>query len=491
MKPTQANLAKTLRHLSQDLNMLPKHSGIVVGVSGGPDSVALLFWLLESTGRTDMRIQVAHLNHGIRGVEAERDADFVKDLCARLKVPFNFSEVNVNRIAKERERGIEEAARYARYRFFGQVAAATGFSIVAVGHTANDQAETVLINLIRGTGTLGLSGMRPISKIPGSGLTLIRPFLAVSRQDVLDYLETIQQDYCVDSSNLEAVGLRSRIRHHVLPMLEKERSGTTRRLIDLAEIVSADVEVLAPQYRDSFQEVAREINDAIEFDRLEFRNHKLGARRAILRIAMNELVGQMNTPGFTVLEAARKLVESDNPSARMDLGSHLTLVLNYDLAVISRGSLNNQKPSAGFLLPSADVITLMIPGYLHMHQTEWGIETEIARKDDELRVAISSNRDFNTAYFDADIVGKQLMARPRQSGDRIQPLGMQGKSRKLSDLMIDKKVARNERGKVPVIVTADNDIIWVVGICQSHKYQVTKKTKRILVMRVLRSDQVI
>lgn len=245
-----ADLRQTLARLCGE------HARIVLGVSGGADSVALLRGLREA-GWND-RVIAAHLNHRLRGQEAEDDARWVQALCQRLSVPAEIGECDVAARAAQTNTGIEEAARSARYHFFSDVARRRAAPFVAVAHTADDQAETVLHHVLRGTGLAGLGGM-PESRPLSDGLTLIRPVLTLSRTVLRTYLASIGQDFREDSSNASRDHTRNRLRQELLPLLARDYNPQiVERLLSLSQLAREAQEVLAHRARQLMQACLRD-----------------------------------------------------------------------------------------------------------------------------------------------------------------------------------------------------------------------------------------
>ncbi len=214
-----------LQQLQTAITAQPKHyqqgGRLLLAVSGGADSVALLRGMLTFQKEFLLEIAVVHLNHQLRGGHSESDAQWVKELCSTFDVPFFLGKKDVSTIAKERRKGIEETARLVRYEFFKEIARAENFSSIAVAHHANDQAETVLHHILRGTGIAGLSGM-PLSRELEEGVQLLRPMLHISRKDILSYLQKIHQPFLEDATNQENHYTRNRIRNQLLPLLKEE-----------------------------------------------------------------------------------------------------------------------------------------------------------------------------------------------------------------------------------------------------------------------------
>jgi len=277
------DILKKVRHTIETHGLLAPGDGIVVGVSGGPDSLCLLHVLLRLREEYRLRLHVAHLNHGARGAEADAAAEFVASLAAEWGLPVTVERQDVPALARAHKLAFEEAARRVRYAFLARVAGEAGAHKIAMGHNGDDQAETVLMHLLRGAGLAGLRGMLPITPItdyrllepfiqyPISNLqppAIIRPLLQVSRSEIEHYCTDHDLAPRFDRSNLDTTYFRNRLRHELLPLLETYNPNVHTRLRHTAAVVAADYELLIQLREQAWAEVVREERDtAIAFDR--------------------------------------------------------------------------------------------------------------------------------------------------------------------------------------------------------------------------------
>lgn len=322
-KTVQA-VAGTLRRL----HLLPEASGIVIGLSGGPDSVALAAILAElAAGRRQWKLTLAHLHHGLRPA-AEGDQAFVARLAEAWGLPLVTHRVKVRDLARRNGLGIEEAARIARYEFLERVAREAGAAFVAVGHHQDDQAETVLMNFLRGSAVRGLSGMpirRPIRL--GSSVTLVRPLLDVRRCDLLDYLAARGLTWVEDETNLSPAMRRNRVRHELLPMLEREFApGLARRLVLLAENLRAVEELLSGRAASAWESaVASATSRSVEFHLASLRDEGRAVCGELVMAAMERLGagrGELTAEG---LASVWQTVISPRGGRQLDLPGGVTL----------------------------------------------------------------------------------------------------------------------------------------------------------------------
>ncbi|MBI3760728.1 MAG: tRNA lysidine(34) synthetase TilS, partial [Chloroflexi bacterium] len=460
--------------------MLPPGAPVVVGVSGGPDSLCLLHVLLRlRESQTDtFSIHVAHLNHGLRGEASQADADSVAGLATGWGLPVTVETADVRRLARERRLSVEEAARQARYAFLAAVAAGVGAPTVAVAHNADDQAETVLMHFLRGSGVGGLRGMLPETQISdlrlliadGSvsnqqstirNLSLIRPLLTTSRSDIAAYCAEHNLEPRFDASNLDTTYFRNRLRHAVLPALEKASPGIRDRLLRLADVAGADAEVLRSALESARSlAVLAESPQAITFDLGAFRSLPLGLRRALVRDAAARLRSGLRDIDFLPVEAAAQLAMTGHAGARAPLPGGLSLTLSYDTFRIAPEGA----PAVPAKLPllSRDVcLPVAVPGVTRLPESPWALSAEVVSPGEWRLDEIEGNEDPWRAFLSWD-TPRSLMLRARKPGDRFQPHGMGGAGQKISDFMITNKIPAAWRESLPLL-TGGDAILWVCG----------------------------
>ncbi len=408
---------------------------LLVGVSGGADSVALLDVLVAGSWRP----HVCHLNHQLRGADSDADAEFVRQLAARYELP---STIESRKIAAE-----EDAARRARHEFFGSVAARTGINKLALAHTADDQVETFLLRLLRGAGVPGLVGIWPERRI--GELRVIRPLLKVTRAEVLEYLRERKLTWREDASNADTRFTRNRVRHELLPLLEREFNPGIR------DVLSRTAEILRDEDFYLLHHVARTFfmascqGDAVNLKALA--SYPVAIQRRVLRLwlgAEDELGPRFS---FEQIEAVRQLALSESPSAEVALPEGLVVYREYD--VLRKASRKDLEPIRGrwpFNMSGETVIR------------ELGGRFIVGEEGEQ---------------FDADALGTGLFVRTWENGDRFQPLGMEHE-KKLQDFFVDEKVPRNQRGRTPLLCAADGRIAWVVGHRIAEPFKVTGLTRR-------------
>ncbi len=442
---------------------------LVLAVSGGADSLAMLHLFTKGGLHSRDKIIAAHLDHMLRP-ESSADARIVEEICREWGIACETGTADVARIAAESRQTIEQAARSARYEFLGQVAARSHSRFIVVGHTRDDQAETVLMHLVRGSGTRGLRGMKPIRSLPGTpSLTLVRPLLGTSRAQVEAYCAAHQLSPLTDPTNQDPAFFRNRVRHELLPQLEELNPQIRDRLSAMAEVVRADVDYLALQTLAALKATMRRGgNGVVHLDRALWRQLPLSLRRRTLRTVLRRLDDAQEV-GYLSLEQARQVAESGEVGAKSSLPGDLTLLVDYKTIAIGRAALGRSHE-----LPQLEVSqTLDIPGVLALDE-QWLLEARLMQSPDQVQF----DDDPLTEYVDAGRVG-QLLVRTRQPGDRIQPLGMDGQSAKVSDLMINRRIPKHLRARLP-IVGNEEYIVWVVGVGIDERARIHSGTKRVL-----------
>jgi tRNA(Ile)-lysidine synthase len=440
---------------------------LVVAVSGGADSVCLLHILVRHQVDLGIRLHVAHLNHRLRGAESDADAAYATELAMRLCVP---ATVDCRDVASYRSRkggSLEEAAREVRYCFLAEVAAEAGAFGVAAGHTRDDHVETILLHLLRGSGTAGLTGLHPRSVLSygeNSGqIEVIRPLIEITRQETLSYCRRHRLAPRSDSSNESPSFLRNRVRLELLPLLRNYNPNIHEALLRLAEIAGDDVSFIEQQATLMWQELARTENEVLYLDIEKMCVLPRAIQRQVFRRAVKQLRGDLRDIEADHIEAMMEsLLKPAGKSFCLPDG--LTLSTEYGRLVLA--------PAGAPICPLPalkDTCSINIPGETDL--SGWRVKAEVTGS------CAGSDNGFS-ASFDFDKVGKKLVVRRRKPGDRFQPLGM-SQTKKLQDFMVDVKIPRSWRERVP-LVSAGEQILWVVGWRIDDRVKVTDKTKKIL-----------
>jgi len=459
---------------------------LVVGVSGGADSLCLLHALhaLRSLAPAlGLTLHVAHLDHGLRMASAD-DAAWVRALCADWDLPCTLGRYAVRALAERERLSLEEAARQARYRFLAEVAQQIGARAVAVGHTADDQAETVLLHLIRGAGLEGLAGMAPDAPWPlpeepaNVSLRVLRPLLAVARADTEAYCATVGLPPRQDESNRNPAFARNRVRLELLPLLRELNPAITAALGRTAETIAGDMAVLQALEREVWAAVAVEEPGRVHLARGAFEQQPMGLQRRLLRRAVATLASLQDLT-WEHVEAARRIALAGRTGACAPLPHGLRLRVDYDGLWIEPA----RQAAAGADWPAlAQPVRLHIPGEAAL-AAGWRITACLLARA-ELPADWATARDPWAAYLDADLTGESVLLRPRQPGDWLLPLGLHGRQ-KLSDLLINVKTPAACRDSLPLVLVGEA-IAWVVGVRCDQRFAVTDHTARVCALRVAR-----
>ena len=448
----------------------------LLAVSGGPDSTALLLVLahLSAAGGLKLDLWLAHFDHGLRR-QAEREAEkaFLSGLADKLGLPLLLGQGDVRAYARQHRLSLEEAARELRYRFLAEQAGEAAISVVATGHTADDQAETVLMHLVRGSGLTGLAGMRPSSPWPFPGhddLLLVRPLLEVSRRETERYCQEEGLSPCLDVTNLLLGPLRNRIRHQLLPLLRRYNPKIEGALLRLAAATASDLAYLEGTAKAFWHALAVKDKGSVGFPRSELAALPLAIRSRLLQAACQELLADARQ-----IEAVHihSMVEAlaKRAGSRISLPGDLAFAVDGEFVRLTLG-----REAAARLRPIPET-PLAVPGRTTV--AGWLIEAETLP---DRKVEVGA--DPYEALMDYQAVGGQLTVRSRRRGDRFRPLGLGGE-KKLQDYLVDAKVPRDERDAVP-LVCASWGIAWVVGHRIDERARVGEDTRTVLHLKFRR-----
>ena len=484
-------LVKRVRQTIERYDLLPRGEPVVVGVSGGPDSLCLLHVLWCLADDYDLMLHVAHLNHRIRGAEADADAAFVADLAAEWGLPCAITARDVPALAHQHKLAMEEAARQVRYTFLAEVARQVGSRTVAVGHNADDQAETVLMHFLRGAGLAGLRGMLPKTPLSdyrllegqtGAALSLVRPLLETPRAEIEAYCAEHGLRPRFDRSNLDTTYFRNRLRHELLPYLETYRSNIREVIRRMARVVVDDYALLREVLEETWVKVMRAADDeAIILDLAGWRALPLSLQRATVREAVHRLRRHLRNINFCHIEDAVTVAREKGTGAVASLPQGLRLTVGYEVLTLAGEDYRPVPLDWPALLVEA--LPLAVPGRTPMPGLSgWRVEAQWLSPD-ELPPGWATDPDPWQAFLDAGAVSEGLSLRQRRPGDRFQPQGMGGRSKSLSDFLINVKVPAAWRDWVPLLVSGDDCILWVAGWRLDERARVTPETRRVLHLR--------
>jgi tRNA(Ile)-lysidine synthase len=444
-------------------NRVEVHASILVGISGGPDSVALLHGLIALRGQRVIRtVTAAHLNHRLRGDESDRDETFVRELCERLGLELVIEQAD--RLGSHRG-NLEERARVYRHGFLNRVSEQSGADYIALAHQADDQAETVLLRLLRGCGLAGAAAMAEAG--PGR---LLRPLLRLRRRQILRYLESVGAAYVTDSSNLRGPSARSRVRNELIPLIECNYAPRmTARLNEFADELRAVGDFLT---ECAVSELRRHCTTDGRLDLIGFRSLHQALAAAMLREYLRERRGDLLGVNRAHIESMRSLCLYGPPNGVCVLPGGWRMRREYACAVIEQVPSNPAAPFDVRLLNDATT-TVEGAGFEFDLETIEASGAFLARHRNYLRTTRMET------LFDAETIGDYIVVRNFRLGDRIRPLGMAG-SRKVQDVFTDQKLPRERRQSWPLIVTSDGEILWIPGMARGGAALVTPATRKVL-----------
>jgi len=450
---------------------------LLVAVSGGPDSIALLSLLHRLAQPWRLTLTAIHCNYGLRGSESDGDESFVREFCQERQLSL---VIHRPTLVKRRQRSsLQARARDARYDFMRQLAHEVGAVRIAVGHTANDQAETVLMCMLRGAGMAGLAGM-PYTREDG----IIRPLLASTRGEVLTYLGHEGLTYRHDSSNEKPLYYRNRIRKDLLPVITRLAPAAVRVLQRQADVVREDERYLERVTRDLVQTLVIPDSGGVQrVDLQAFMELSVALQRRLVRTILRTYDAEGRASSLQVVESVRHVLLKGKTGVRLSLTQ--VLVTLEQGSVQFRPVAGVDKGETGSGQGKGESLLLSVPSTVYWARTNQQIHVQRMARHDAEQGAVGSS--VQRALFDADRCSEPFLIRSWQAGDRFSPRGMKGKSQKLQDFFTDRKIARCRREEIPLLV-APEGILWVVGMRQDERFAVRRGTTNCLVVSVSHRD---
>ncbi len=440
---------------------------LIVAVSGGADSVALLHILSGLREDLGFTLSIAHLNHMARGHDSDADAEFVRGLAGKLGLDCQDGKIDVKAEAKYQKTSFQETARNLRYQFLESALKINKSTHVALGHTADDQVETFLINLLRGSGTRGLSAM-PETRGP-----YIRPLLTCYRAEVEHYLNKKNLKFREDVSNNETYYLRNRVRKELLPFLSEYNPQIKSSLLDTVSILKDEDQYLDTIVDGLLAGFVQTVEEGAILSREFLLKQPKALQKRLVRKALQAVTGGLRRISAVNVRGIMDLMEDPKPGKEISLSRGWVVICSANRIEISKNSLHRLrilKEESVEVVP----VELTIPGTTLWSKFDWIFKSQVIESGKTEISKISSQ-----ACFDYDKVGSQVFVRFFTPGDRFIPLGMSG-SKKLKSFFIDEKIPREKRKTIPILTSADNDIIWIYGRRIAEPYRVTDKTVNIL-----------
>ena len=457
---TESVLISKVKATLKKHRLLKSGDRILVSVSGGPDSVALSSILVGLRDKFKWDLQIAHINHKLRGKESDKDLEFVKKLAAKYESQFHSNSFDTRRFAREHKLSLEDAARQIRYEFLEKTANKIKADKIALGHTQDDQAETVLMRLFRGSGILGLSG------IPIKRGKFIRPLLETSREEVLKYLKEKKLPYRIDKSNLTDKFLRNKIRHKLLPWVKKEiNPEIISTLSRTAAILNEIKQFLDKEIEKRFKNLSKTSKGKILLDLQKFYSLDNVLKRNLVRYSWTNLTAEIYPLEFKQVDRVLDLVETSQVGKRVNLKNGYWAELNSKHLVVFKKQPNKYK------------ISIKFPGEFKLNG--YNLKAQIIERK-KLPEKIRTKSE-NQAYLDWEKLKTPFNLRCYLQGDKFRPLGMKG-NKKLSDFFTDSKIPRHQREET-LLLTSKGKIAWIVGQRISDEFKITNKTKKVLALQ--------
>jgi len=445
--------------------MLTQGDKVVVAVSGGPDSTALLHILNRLREEWNLSLTVAHFNHALRGSESDRDAAFVENLAKLLMLPYRVGKGDIYSFKHQMKLSTEEAARVLRYRFLENTLKMEGAQRIALAHTADDQAEDILMKVLRGSGRLGLCGIPPVrDKI------FIRPLIEVSRSQIERFLDQHALSYVIDSSNRDRRFLRNKIRLDLIPLLERTYNPKLKEnIMQFSSILRDEEDWLQGIVAQEFLKISKCHDFAkVILDVGRFLDLHRALQLRLVRKAVETVKGNLRAIGFNHILDVLKLANQMHPSKMLNLPGGLIVRRSYKHIIFEKGS----KEPVDFLYLVSDLKPVAVK------EVNQVMSFEVVDYNKDLNIEL----DNNVAYMDYHKVNFPLIIRNIRAGDKFRPLGMGG-FKKIKDFLIDCKIPKNMRKFIPLLAAGDQ-IVWIAGLRLDDRVKLTGDTRKILKVEI-------
>ncbi|MEN8262644.1 MAG: tRNA lysidine(34) synthetase TilS [Nitrospirota bacterium] len=450
-------------------SMLSGKDHVLIGLSGGPDSVCLAIVMDRLKTEFNLSLSAVYIDHGLRPDEIKGEIDFCKRFCDDRQIDFYSRSVDVRTYVRDKGSNVQQAARELRYRVYEEMANQVGASKIVLGHNADDQAETVLMRLLRGSGRKGLSGIPPVRS------EIIRPLIDCSRKEIEDFISDVRAihesslNYVVDSSNLKEDYFRNWIRLKFMDEIKTRNPSVIHDICRTADIIREEDDYLEIVVTKTLMRlISRKSDSSIELFLVPLGTIEKPVLRRVLRRAIDAVKG-LRGIDFVHVEDIMKLIKKGRSGDRLDLPKGIRVIKDYSLLKISTEE----------------------PARIGEYELQPSSEVQIREAGIRLKAVVDAELQQETdgkteALFDADAVRFPLKIRPRFEGDFFYPSGF-GKRKKLQDFFVDEKVPRDERDRVPIVLS-ENDIIWIAGYRADDRFKVTGKTENILRLIIIEND---
>ncbi len=460
---------KKVRETVRKYSMLARGDTVLIGLSGGADSVSLLKGLAvffrEDLG---LALHAIYIDHGLRPNETPGETEFARRICGQHGVGFHTEKIDVLAYAEKERLGKQEAARALRYELLDACASRLGAGKIALGHTADDQVETFFMRLLRGSGPKGLRGIPPVRRTK-TKKTIIRPLIETSRSEIEEFLAGSSTGYVQDSSNMKDDYERNRIRHVLLPVLRQFNPNLSETILRTTQVLADEDRYFESTVLKALMRLLRsKTEEEVEVYLVPLESMETALLRRTLRAAI-ELVKGLRGLDFGHIEEITGLIKSGAPGDSLDLPHGIRAVRKYSTLLIT------SRPPVRI-----GAYGLECPGSLTIPETGAVVTADVLYEKADVPENVDGKK---MVVLDAEKTGVYLAVRGRRDGDFFHPMGFGGK-KKLQDLFVDEKIPRDERGGVPIVVAPGGDIVWVAGLRGDERFKTGPGTKKFLVLKM-------
>jgi tRNA(Ile)-lysidine synthase len=453
------NLLGQVKTTIKKHSMLYEGDRVLIGLSGGPDSVCLLHALNNLKDEYKLALHAIYIDHGLRPDEIPAEIEFCKKFCETLGVPFITKSFDVKSYAMDYGLNKQEAARELRYKAFDETSLEINASRIALAHNADDQAETFFMRILRGTGQRGLTGIPPVRG------KIMRPLIEIERKDIEEFLDSISQSFMVDSSNLKKDYFRNWLRLAVMPEFKKQNPALVNTISRVCEIIREEDNYLELIVTKTLMKlIPKKTDKLIELFLVPLENMDKVILRRVLRRAIDAVKG-LRGIGFVHIEDIIELVKKGDSGDRIYLPKGIRVIKGYATLI-----LTSDQPS------QLRTYSLNVPEELVLKESGILIKASSA---DSADVSCDGK---SKIIIDADRIKLPLVVRARKSGDFFYPAGF-GKRKKLQDYFVDEKIPRDERDSVPIVLSGE-DVVWIAGYRADERFKATPETKKILMLEI-------
>jgi len=474
-----SNFLQTVEKTIITYGMLKPKDSVVIGVSGGPDSVALLHALFLIAPRFSLKLGVAHLNHCLRRNDSDKDAQFVEGLAKKHDLPCYTHKEDVRKYRIENRLSLEEAARRVRYAFLNNVANTMQYNKIAVGHHSDDNAELILMNLFRGSGTQGLSGIPPVRD-----RRIIRPLIMLNRSEIIDFLIQNKLEYVSDASNTDTKYFRNRVRHDLIPLLKTAYNPKISETLNrLSSIIRSEEEWIGDVVHPFYEKTVLDVQDNYIILSVSMLNQYHPAlQRRIIRMAIEKIKGNLRRIRFVNISSVIGLLDKKSAYGKVDLPDRIRIQRDQDTLNVFKEKRMVRDISEKVNLSDTFTFEYQVEKPDSVFIREIGATVRFTEMSME-KVFDYRYTGQHTSFFDKDSLSFPMVIRNFRPGDAFKPLGAGG-TQKLKKFFIDKKVPRGERMKCPILLSRGK-IIWVVGYRIDESVKVMPSTRNVLKVELL------